>query len=293
MLGAGRMGSAIARTLARAGGRLVVYNRTPGRATDLAALIGGETAATPAEVASRVDVLLSSVADDEALTALYRGPDGVLGGLTARTVAVDLSTILPATIRDLADDVRQRGAGLLDAPVSGSVATAEAGRLMIMVGGEAADLERARPVLEAAAARVIHVGDLGAGATVKLAVNAIVMSLNGALAEALVLAERAGVPRALAYEVFASSAVGAPFVQYKQAAFVDPDGTAPAFSIGLAQKDLRLILALADQVEAQMPQTRANLGVLEEAGRAVGAERDFSEVATHLRSRVGSRTQTA
>jgi 3-hydroxyisobutyrate dehydrogenase-like beta-hydroxyacid dehydrogenase len=270
-----------------------VYNRTPGRATDLAALIGGETAATPAEVASRVDVLLSSVADDEALTALYRGPDGVLGGLTARTVAVDLSTILPATIRDLADDVRQRGAGLLDAPVSGSVATAEAGRLMIMVGGEAADLERARPVLEAAAARVIHVGDLGAGATVKLAVNAIVMSLNGALAEALVLAERAGVPRALAYEVFASSAVGAPFVQYKQAAFVDPDGTAPAFSIGLAQKDLRLILALADQVEAQMPQTRANLGVLEEAGRAVGAERDFSEVATHLRSRVGSRTQTA
>jgi 3-hydroxyisobutyrate dehydrogenase/2-hydroxy-3-oxopropionate reductase len=280
------MGSAIARTLARAGGRLVVYNRTPDRAVELAASIGGETAATPAEVAARVDVLLSSVADDEALTALYRGPDGVLGGLTARTVAVDLSTILPATIRDLADDVRRRGAGILDAPVSGSVATAEAGRLTIMVGGDAADLERARPVLEAVAARVIHIGELGAGATVKLAVNAIVMSLNEALAEALVLAERAGVPRHLAYEVFASSAVGAPFVQYKQAAFVDPDGTAPTFSIGLAQKDLRLILALAEQVGARMPQTRANLDVLDEAGRAVGTERDFSEVATHLRSQI-------
>jgi 3-hydroxyisobutyrate dehydrogenase/2-hydroxy-3-oxopropionate reductase len=280
------MGSAIARTLARAGGRLVVYNRTPDRAAELAASIGGETATTPAEVAARVDVLLSSVADDEALTALYRGPGGVLDGLTARTVAVDLSTILPATIRDLADDVRRRGAGILDAPVSGSVATAEAGRLTIMVGGDAADLERARPVLEAVAARIIHIGELGAGATVKLAVNAIVMSLNEALAEALVLAERAGVPRHLAYEVFASSAVGAPFVQYKQAAFVDPDGTAPAFSIGLAQKDLRLILALAEQVGARMPQTRANLDVLEEAGRAVGTERDFSEVATHLRSQV-------
>ncbi|HXG40792.1 MAG TPA: NAD-binding protein, partial [Candidatus Limnocylindrales bacterium] len=174
--------------------------------------------------------------------------------------------------------------GILDSPVSGSVPTAEAGQLTLMVGGEAHDLERARPVLDAFSARIFHLGPLGAGATIKLAVNTVVMALNAALAEALVLAERAGVPRERAYEVFAASVVGAPFVQYKKAAFLDPASVPPAFSLELAQKDLRLALQLAREVGAPMPGAETNLAVLQAAAATIGAERDFSEVATYLRS---------
>ena len=147
--------------------------------------------------------------------------------------------------RKVAPSVQARGATLLDAPVSGSVPVVERGELLIMVGGDADALDRARPVLEALSSTIIHVGELGTGATMKLAVNALVHGLNAALSESLVLAERAGVDRTTAYEVFASGAAAAPFVLYKRAAFERPDETPVAFSLDLVGKDLDLILALA------------------------------------------------
>jgi 3-hydroxyisobutyrate dehydrogenase/2-hydroxy-3-oxopropionate reductase len=300
LLGLGRMGSAIARAIARRladdGGRLVLYNRTAVRADELAAELRAlpglaeriAVAATPAEAVVGAAVALSSVADDAALAELYRRPDGVLAGLRPPTVAVDLSTVLPATVRALAAEVAERtGAAFLDAPVSGSTATAEAGQLTLMVGGDPAALERVRPVLERFSARIFHLGPSGAGATTKLAVNTVILALNGAVAEALVLAERAGVDRERAYEVFAASAIGAPFVHYKRAAFLDPASVPPAFSVALAEKDIRLALGLAAEVGARLPLGEATLATLLETERAIGPDRDFSEVATYLRRAAG------
>jgi 3-hydroxyisobutyrate dehydrogenase/2-hydroxy-3-oxopropionate reductase len=195
-----------------------------------------------------------------------------------------MSTIAPHTVRGLEPAVRARGAELLDAPVSGSVALVESGGLTIMVGGDPAILARARPVLEALSARIVHVGELGAGATMKLAVNALVHGLNVALSESLVLAERAGVDRATAYEVFASGAAGAPFVQYKRASYERPSETPVAFSLDLVAKDLDLILELADEVGAPMRQAATNRKEVRAAIEAGLGERDLSAIAEFLRS---------
>jgi len=289
LLGLGHLGSAMARRFAAEGFRLVVYNRTADRARELAERLGVTAAGTPAELAGSVDVVLTIVSDDDAVTALYRSPGGLLEGLSERTVAADMSTVLPETLRALEADIRATGAGVLDAPVSGSVALVESGGLTIMVGGEAVDLERARPALEGLGSRIFHLGPLGSGATMKLAVNNVIFGLNGALAESLVLAERAGMPREVAYDVFAASAVGAPYVQYKRAAFVEPDATPPGFTIGLAEKDLRLISTLAERVGARLPQAATNLALLQDAAAGLGADADFSAVARMLRDDPGRR----
>jgi 3-hydroxyisobutyrate dehydrogenase/2-hydroxy-3-oxopropionate reductase len=291
ILGCGRMGSAMAERLAGQGVKVVLYNRTPDRATTLAERIGAEAAsvaATPSEAASRADVIISMVADDRAVTELYEPPDGVTAGIRPGSVAVDMSTVLPDTIRSVAPGVRACGAGVLDAPVSGSVSLARDGGLTIMVGGEAADLDHARPTLEKLARRVFHLGPLGSGAVMKLAVNTLIFGLNEAVAEGLVLAERNGIDRALAYEVLAASAAGAPMVGYKRDAFVDPDSTPVAFSLALAAKDLGLIGQLAAKAGISMPQAATNLDVIEAAEGTVGGDADFAAVAVHLREE-GSR----
>src|SRR3954466_2731227 len=283
VLGTGRMGSAMAERLAGQGVDVVVYNRTPDRATALGERIGGSGATTPAEAASRADVIITMVADDAAVREMFEGADGIAAGIRDGAVAVDMSTVLPDTIRAIAPAVHARGAGILDGPVSGSVSSTLAGELTVMVGGDAGDLERARPVLDRLARRVFHLGPLGSGAVMKLAVNTLIFGLNGAVAEGLVLAERNGIDRALAYEVLASSAAGAPMVGYKRANFGEPETTPVAFSLALADKDLRLIRQLADASETTMPQATVNLDTIQAAEPSAGAELDFSMVASHLR----------
>jgi 3-hydroxyisobutyrate dehydrogenase/2-hydroxy-3-oxopropionate reductase len=273
----------MAGTLGRAGFEVVVYNRTRSGAEDTAERVGGRVADTPREAAAAADIVISSLADDAALEAVYGGPDGVAAGLRAGTVAADTSTVDPQTIRDLLPLFEETGAALIDAPVSGSVSLVEAGNLTIMVGGEEPALELARPALEALSARVFHLGPLGAGATVKLAVNALVHAINTALSEALVLAEKAGVERQLVYEVFAAGAGGAPFVQYKKDAYLNPEQAAVAFSLDLVAKDLRLILGLAEHVGAEMPQGAANLALTDSAIAAGLGDHDMSAIAEYLR----------
>jgi 3-hydroxyisobutyrate dehydrogenase-like beta-hydroxyacid dehydrogenase len=287
------MGSAMARALARSGLRLVLYNRTGERAQKLAAELGGRAVPTPRAVAETADVCLTMLADEAAVAAVYRGPDGVLAGARAGVVLVDLSTVAPESIWSLERETRATGAGILDAPVSGSVASAEAGTLTLMVGGDEADLERARPALEPLAANIFHLGPLGSGAAMKLAVNTVVCGLNNALAEGLVLAERSGIDRALAYDVVAASAAGAPFVGYKRAAFLDPEGTPTAFALELAEKDLRLITGLAERLSVPLPQAAVNLQLIRSAADAVGADRDFSLVASYLRGEAGQSSRRA
>ena len=283
LVGTGRMGSAMATTLARAGHSVVVYNRTRERAEALADVIDGTVADSPADVAAMADVAITMVADEAAVDAVYRGPDGLLEGAREGVVLVDMSTVPPDTIRSLEEAARATGAGILDAPVSGSVASATSGELTIMVGGEAADLERARPALEALSKTIFHLGPLGSGAAMKLAVNAVIFGLSNALSEAIVLAERAGIDRALTYDVLAASAAGSPFVGYKRAAFLEPEATPTAFALELAEKDLRLITGFAETLRVPVAQATVNLELVRSAMRAVGPERDFSAVATYLR----------
>ncbi len=292
LLGTGRMGSAMARALARSGASLVLWNRTAEPARALAAELGARLASTPAEAAAASDVALTMLTDDTAVRTVFTGRDGLVRGAHAGSVFVDLSTVLPDTIRSLAHDVRAAGAGLLDSPVSGSVTLAEAGALTLMVGGDAADLERARPALAPLAKAIIHLGPLGAGAAMKLAVNTVIYGLNEAIAESLVLAEAAGVEPAAAYDVLAASAVGAPFLAYKRAAFLDPGATPVAFALELAEKDLRLITSFAAELRVPTPQVAVNLAQVRAASEGGRGGRDFAEVAEQLRQQA-ARSSTA
>lgn len=283
LLGTGRMGSAMGRSLVRAGFEVICWNRTAASAENLAAELGGKAAAHPAEVAVAADVCISMLADGTAVQAVYAGADGLIAGTRLGNVLLDSSTVAPSTIRGLERAARAAGAGILDAPVSGSVGLAESGGLTIMVGGEAGDLERARPVLDALAKTVFHMGPLGSGAAMKLAVNALIFGLNEAVAEGLVLAEAAGIDRALAYDVLAASAAGAPYIGYKRASFVEPEDTPVAFALELADKDLGLIAELAASMGVPMPQARTNREVIVAASVDRGGQRDFSTVAEHLR----------
>jgi 3-hydroxyisobutyrate dehydrogenase-like beta-hydroxyacid dehydrogenase len=280
LLGTGRMGGAMVGTLRRAGFEVVAWNRDRGKCHAVAHTSGAEVAEGAAEAASAADVAITSLADDAAVEAVYAD---AAEGFHAGQVVLEMSTIAPETVRKVAPSVQRRGATMLDAPVSGSVPVVERGELLIMVGGDPDAIERARPVLEALSSTIIHVGELGTGATMKLAVNALVHGLAVALSESLVLAERAGVERTTAYEVFASGAAAAPFVLYKRAAFERPDETPVAFRLDLVAKDLDLILALAERVGAAMPQADTNREEVRAALAAGMGESDMSALAGYLR----------
>ncbi|MEO8423872.1 MAG: NAD(P)-dependent oxidoreductase [Actinomycetota bacterium] len=283
VVGTGRMGGAMVGTLRRAGFPVRIWNRTSATSIDVAEHTGASAAATVAEALDGADVLISSLADDAAVLEVYGGPAGIAAGAREGQVVLEMSTIAPRTVREIGGWVDEHGATLLDAPVSGSVTTVDKGELTIMVGGSPSAMDRAEPVLDALAAKVFHVGERGAGATMKLAVNALIHTIDVGLSEALVLAERAGVERSAAYDVFASGAAAAPFVVYKRQAFEHPDEIAPAFLMELMAKDLDLILDLAREVGARMDQAAQNR---ETVGRALAAGfkgRDLSAVAEYLR----------
>ncbi|HEY6687594.1 MAG TPA: NAD(P)-dependent oxidoreductase, partial [Propionibacteriaceae bacterium] len=241
LIGAGRMGSAMGARVAGAGHDLVVFNRTRSRAEDLAGRTEARVADSARDAAEFAEVCLVSLADDTAVTATYLDDNGLIAGLQPRAVVCDASTVAPATVRGLRPLVAQKDAILLDTPVSGSVSTVESGTLTVMVGGDQDALDRARPVLETFAKSIFHLGDIGAGATMKLVVNSLVHSLNVAVSEALVLAEKAGLDRETAYDIFEAGAAGAPYVKYKREAFLRPGEVPVAFSLDLVAKDQELI----------------------------------------------------
>jgi 3-hydroxyisobutyrate dehydrogenase len=283
VLGAGNMAGAMVGTLRRAGLDVAVWNRTAATADAVARTHGAATAGSAEEAIGGADVVLSSLADDVAVEATYLGEHGAAAACGPSQVVLEMSTIAPATARRVAGAVEATGAAFLDAPVSGSVPTVEQGQLTIMAGGGAESIERARPVLDALAATVFHVGGTGAGATVKLAVNAMVHAIDVALSEALVLAEKAGVERAAAYDVFAAGAAGAPFVRYKRPAFEHPEDAPLTFTLDLMAKDLDLILSLAREVDASMGQAERNREVVGRALASGFSGRDMSAVAAYLR----------
>ncbi len=287
VLGTGRMGGAMAGRLHRAGYDLVLWNRDRAKAQRVASELGHPVAATAADASSQGGLVLTSLADDAAMRAVYLGEQGVVAGVGPGTVVVDTSTVDPETVLEVGAAVDATGAGFIDCPVSGSVSTVEAGALTIMAGGDPELIDQAATMLEALASRIVLTGKRGSGAATKLAVNALVHGLNIALSEALVLAERAGVERSVAYEVFASGAGGAPFVHYKREAYEHPESAMVAFSIDLVAKDLELITGLAERVDAPMAQANTGLDIVRRAIDAGFAHRDLSALAVFMRGEAG------
>jgi 3-hydroxyisobutyrate dehydrogenase-like beta-hydroxyacid dehydrogenase len=287
-LGLGSMGAPMAANVARDEKFQVrVFNRTRAKADAVAERVPVEVAATAAEAATDADVVITMVADGDALIDLYTGPDGPLATMRSGSVAVDMSTIGPDTLARFHETLAPHGIHVVDAPVSGSVATAEAADLTIMAGGAADHVERVRPVLEAIGTPVIHMGPLGTGQAMKLAVNNVVYGLAEAVAESLVLAERAGIERSSAYEVFTNSAIAAPMVHYRRGAYEHPDDAPASFRLVLAAKDLELIADLARRVGAPMPQAEINQDLVRRAVAGGFGEEDLALVAEYLRRSAG------
>ena len=282
-LGLGRMGHPMASNVRRAGYELAVWNRTHAKAEEFAATHHAHAVATPAEAAADADIVISMLADDAAVIEAHAGDAGTFRALRQGAVVVDMSTIALETVRELAHRASGHRVAFVDAPVSGSVAAATDATLTIMAGGDAGPVDAARAVLETMGNPVMHLGGSGAGAAMKLSVNTVVHALNGALSEALVLAERAGIDRHAAYEVFRNSAVAAPFVHYRQAAFERPSEVPVAFRLTLAAKDLRNALQLAAGVGADLPHAAGALAVLERAAEDGYGDDDESAVAQYLR----------
>jgi 3-hydroxyisobutyrate dehydrogenase-like beta-hydroxyacid dehydrogenase len=284
-LGLGRMGRPMATNIARAGFPVVVHNRTRSTAEDFAAATEGTTVAdSPRDAASSADIVVTMLADEMALRAVYEGPRGLLAGWSPKKVALDMGTTGPAGTAWLERAVRDAGGTAVDAPVSGAVKAAETAGLTLMVGGPADVVEQLRPLLESVSAVIYHLGDSGAGAVMKLAVNNVIYALGQAVSESLVLTERAGIDRSQAYEVFSNSAIAAPMVEYRRDNYVDPDGSPTQFALTLAAKDLRLITALADTVGAPMPQAIVNLATTVRAIDDGLGDRDMAAVAVYLRN---------
>jgi 3-hydroxyisobutyrate dehydrogenase/2-hydroxy-3-oxopropionate reductase len=290
-LGLGRMGLAMAERLAAAHDELVVWNRDAAKAHDLAARLANvsrvSVAATPREATAGRTMVVSMLADELALDAVLSGPDGALSGIAPGTVWVDMSTVGPDTVATTQERLARSGASLVDAPVSGSVGFARDGTLTVMCGGAAEDVERVQAVLGVLASRWIVCGPSGAGAALKLGVNLVVAALNASLSEALVMVERAGVPRSTAFDVFTNSAVAAPFVAYKRAAFEDPDQAQVAFSLDLVEKDLRLITALERRLGTPTEVSDTVATLVRKALDDGFGQRDMSALAVHLRTQAG------
>jgi 3-hydroxyisobutyrate dehydrogenase-like beta-hydroxyacid dehydrogenase len=268
------MGGRMAARLLAKGHAVTGHNRTRSKAEWLIEK-GLTWADSPRAVAEAADIVFVMVTDSRALEAVARGPEGFLEGLGPGKTVIDMSTVSPATSRALAREARERGAALVDAPVSGSVKTLEEGRLSIMVGGEPPDFERVRPVLEDIGPRVTYVGGSGLAVSMKIATNLGLAVQMLAFSEAVLLAEKAGIARETAVDVLTHSVVGSPMVQYR-GPFVLGMPDEAWFDVEMMQKDLRLALEMGQQMEVPLPTTAVTNEYLT-AARALGlAKRDFA-----------------
>ena len=282
-IGLGAMGSRIADRLQRAGRSVTVYDRNAKRVEALAAK--GAAARTPAEVAARSEIVLSCVADDAAVEAVLLGPHGALEQVRPGTLVVDLSTVSPVTSRLVAEAARAKGAAFVDAAMSGSTLQAEEGVLVVFAGGEPGAIERARPILNAISKTVFHMGQAGAGTTMKLVVNTLLGAGLQVLAEALALGEKAGMDRKRLAEVLGETAVISPAQRGKLANAVANEFPS-TFPVRLMYKDFNLILAHAAALAVPMP-TAAVAAQLCAAQDARGPDEDFSATIRLMRQLAG------
>jgi 2-hydroxy-3-oxopropionate reductase len=294
-IGLGVMGAPIARNLLEAGHALVVHSRSP-EPVEALAEAGAETAASPREVAERTDVVITMLPDSPAVEAVVLGEDGVLAGASEGDLLVDMSTIHPTVSVAIAQAAAERGVAALDAPVSGGDVGAQQGTLSIMVGGEAADFERARPLFEVLGKTIVHVGEAGAGQIVKACNQVVVAVTIAAVSEALVLGSKAGVDPERILDVLGGGLAANKVMEVRRRNFLEHDFT-PGFRIDLHHKDLNIALESGDAYGVPLVVT----GVVAQYMRALRAKghggddhsgllRLVEELAEH---RIGSEQMTA
>ena len=284
-IGLGVMGSQMVKRLLDHGHAVTGYNRTRAKAQWLieAGMRWGES---PREVTEASDVVFSMVTNTAALMAVTSGPDGILAGLRAGKIYVDMSTVSPVASRDLAARVAEKGAQMLDAPVSGSVITLQQGLLSIMVGGERETLERVRPILQHIGPKVTHVGGHGLAVSMKIATNLNLSAQMLAFCEAVLLAEKSGIARATAVEVLVNSVVASGMIKYR-GPFVLKMPDEAWFNVDMMQKDLNLALELGQRFGVPLPTTAVSNEFLS-AARGMGlADKDFAVVFNVLASMAG------
>lgn len=279
LIGLGNMGTAFAERLLDGGYDLLVYNRTASKADPLAAR-GAAVADTAAELAERVDVVLTSLPNDEALESVA---EEAVGAMQTGSVLVDLSTVSPAASARVATLAEEASVDYLRAPVSGNPTVVRAGNLSFIVSGPRETLERVEPVIKTIGPTVHHVGDGEQARIVKLALNLMIAGLAQLMSEALVLAEASDVSRKDLLETMASSAVGAPFVQYKTEPLLRDDFSA-TFTTALMEKDIDLILDAAKQAGVELPVAEEMKGLLRATAEAGYADDDFMALFLRLRS---------
>jgi 3-hydroxyisobutyrate dehydrogenase-like beta-hydroxyacid dehydrogenase len=275
-IGLGAMGSQMVDRLLTKGYDVTGYNRTRSKAQWLIDK-GMKFADSPAEVAKQVDVVISMVTNSGALKDVAEGPKGVLGALTPGKIWVEMSTVAPALARELAAKVREKGADLVDAPVSGSIITLQQGKLSVMVGGRKETFDRVAPLLQDIGPKVTHVGDNGLALVMKIATNLSLTSQMIAFSEGVLLAEKSGIPRAVAVDVLTHSVIGSPMVQYRGPFVLDMPQEA-WFNVNMMQKDMLLALELGRQVDVPLPTTSICNEFLTTARAMNLQERDFAIV---------------
>ncbi len=287
-IGLGVMGGRMAKRLLDAGHQVTGYNRTKSKAAWLIEA-GMGWADTPGAVVDAADVIFSMVTNTKAVLAVTGGPDGVLARLKPGKIYIDMSTVSPAMSRELAVKVAEKGAHMLDAPVSGSVETLESGKLSIMVAGDETVFEQVKPLLLDIGPKATYVGDNGLAVTMKIATNLSLAVQMLAFSEGVLLAEKSGIKREIAVEVLVNSVIASPMVKYR-GPFVLGMPDEAWFNVNMMQKDLNLAQELGQQLDVPLPTTAATNEFLT-AARGMGlAEEDFAILFEVLAGMAGIRS---
>lgn len=278
--GTGRMGAAIATRLLGLGHEVAVWNRTAAKTAPLAAA-GAQVAATPEALAARSESIITILTDAAAIDAAYRGPGGLLAGDVEGKLFVEMSTVRPETQRALAEAVRAKGAALVECPVGGTTGPAKEGKLFGFAGGDAADVARARPILEQLCRRIEHVGPAGAGASMKLAINLPLLVFWQSFGEALALTQPLGLDAARLMDIFVDTS-GAPNMLKARsplvAAQLRGETVAPTVEIDVVRKDLRTMLDEARSRGITLPVTAQALECFDQAARAGFGAADCTKI---------------
>ena len=284
-IGLGTMGAAMAANLVRAGFAVTAWNRTPDRAPELDGL-GVERGATPADVASAVETIVICVSDTPDVAAVLLGPDGVSAGARPGSLVIDCSTISPAATRRFAAELAEHDIGLVDAPVSGGSEGAQKATLTIFVGGEAADVERARPILAALGKTITHVGPIGSGQAVKAVNQVILAGTYLGVAEGIVLAMKAGLDVDQVVGALGGGAAQS-WVLANRAGRMIANDYPLGFKVVLHRKDLGIALELAEELGADLPVSALAASIETELIAAGHADDDMSALARSIRARSG------
>lgn len=288
-VGLGVMGGRITKRLLDAGHTVIGYNRTKSKA-DWLLEAGMRWGDTPRKVVETAEITFSMVTNTKALQAITGGPEGILAGLSNGKIYIDMSTASPTFSRELAKQVAEREARMLDAPVSGSVVTLEQGKLSVMVAGDEQVFEKVKPILQDIGPKINYVGANGLAVTMKIATNLSLAVQMLAFSEGVLLAEKSGIPRQIAVEVLLNSVIASPMVKYR-GPFVMGTPDEAWFDVNMMQKDMNLALELGQQLDVPLPTTAITNEFLT-AARGMGmANEDFAIIFEVLAKMAGVATK--